>query len=203
MNVQRHIRKRLVSGLFVLVPLGVTILVVRLIFGLVASVLSPLVEVLLGPTHARFAPLVSVCAFVLLVYLVGVVTTRVVGLRMVSLGEKLIRRIPLVKSIYAASKDVIALISTSNRQAFKSVVLIEFPRAGIKSIGFLTGVIREPDGRQLCKVFVPHAPNPTTGYLELIPADQVEETDLSVEDAIKMVVSMGMLSPDAIGRKSS
>jgi uncharacterized membrane protein len=202
-KIQRHIRTRLISGLFVLVPLGITILIVRLLFGLVASVLNPLVALFLGPKFAGIAPVISVCTFVLLVYFVGVVTTRLMGQRMVGFGEKIIGRIPLVKSIYSASKQVIDLLSASNRQAFKSVVLIEFPRAGLRSIGFVTGVIQDPNGQPLYKVFVPHAPNPTTGYLELVPLEQLEETDLTVEEAIKMVVSGGMLSPDVIGGKSS
>ena len=188
----------LLSGLLVLVPLWITVLVIKMVFTAMASVLQPVVQ-LAGkalPDYVVF--LISVGVFVLLVYFVGVITAHVFGRRLVAFGEALILRIPVVRSIYGASKQVVDAISVSQSSAFKSVVLVEFPRPGMQAIGFVTGTVETEPGRRLQKVFVPTAPNPTTGFLVILPADQVRTTNLSVEAGLKMIVSGGVIAPDQI-----
>lgn len=108
------------------------------------------------------------------------------------------QKIPFVRTIYSASKQVIESVSMPNKAAFKSVVLVEFPRPGFKSIGFLTGHIQGPSGESLYKVYVPHAPILTTGFLEIIPPHEVTETNLTIEEGFKMILSGGIVSPDII-----
>ena len=102
-----------------------------------------------------------------------------------------------MKSIYSASKQVVDAISLTKQAAFKSVVLVEYPRPGLKAIAFVTGVSSDAAGRRWCRVFIPAAP-PTSGFLELIPIEDVEATDMSVEQGLKMVVSGGFIAPDRI-----
>ncbi len=134
----------------------------------------------------------------LFLYLVGLVTAFVVGRRLLTLGESIILRIPLIKSVYSLSKQVVDVFATSKSNAFRSVVVVEFPRPGLKAIGFVTGMMKDVDGKELTKVFVPTAPNPTTGFLELVPTEQVQATDMKVEDAFTMLVSGGVISPECL-----
>lgn len=203
-TIGRHIRRRLISGLFVLVPIGITVLTLSFVFNATASFIAEPVRMALGwalgegLTSARVIQAVSFALFVLLVYFIGLITTNILGQQLITLGEGLLLKIPVIKSIYSVSKQVVDAISSSNRNAFKSVVLIEFPRAGVKSLGFVTGSFDDKSGNRICKVFVPAAPNPTTGFLLFVAADEIHETGLSVEEAFKLIISGGVLSGQKI-----
>jgi uncharacterized membrane protein len=194
----RHLRRRLVTGLLVLVPTGITILVVRFLFSLTASVLAPAVRLVPGKLPASVISLISVCAFLLLLYAVGALAQLLVGRRLISIAEALVARIPLVKSVYSAAKQVVDTLSPSRREAFKSVVWVEFPRPGFRALAFVTGNIRDADGTECYKLFIPTAPNPTSGFFEIAPCGEVRESALSIEDGIKMILSAGILAPDTL-----
>lgn len=198
MEPLRHIRTRVLSGLLLLVPLAVTVVVVKMVFGLISTYISPMVAHFLGKVPGFWIPIIAVCIFVLFLYLVGLVTAFVVGRRLLALGESIILRIPLIKSVYSLSKQVVDVFATSKSNAFRSVVVVEFPRPGLKAVGFVTGTMTDVDGRELVKVFIPTAPNPTTGFLELVPAEQVQTTDMKVEDAFTMLISGGVISPERL-----
>lgn len=199
-TLERHIRSRIVAGLFVIVPLWITFLVLKMLFHVMASFLIPFIDALPLPIELDDTVLavISVCAFIILVYLVGVISAYVVGRKFVSLGEAIIMRIPVVKSIYSAAKQVVDAFSLSNKNSFKSVVFVEFPRPGLKAIGFVTGTFADETGKRFYKVFVPHAPNPTGGFLELLTEHDMEVTDMSVEEGMKMIISGGVISPSTI-----
>lgn len=206
------ITNRLISGALLLTPLGVTLLIMRWLFGWVAGLLQPIVVTILKalshlpvirsipqiPT-AICVTIVTVLVLLLFVYIVGAIGQRVVGKRMLKAGEALLLRIPLARTIYGATKQVIQAMSLPSRAAFKSVIMIEFPRPGYKAIGFLTGHILDSTGKSYCKVFIPTTPNPTTGFFEIVPPDDVTETNLTVEEAFKMIISGGIVSPEVIG----
>jgi len=205
------IKRCLLSGVLVLVPFTVTLVVMVWLFRRIAVLLSPLVARMLsaamGLPVASEVPSIYIkvmvfCAAILLLalvlYLVGMISTRVVGKRLIGLVEAIIRRVPVVSTLYGASKQVVEAFDTSERPAYRSVVLVEFPKPGFKSLGFLTGFVALGDGRRWAKVFVPTAPNPTTGFFELVPVDQAEEVDMTVEEAFKMILSVGLVSPQRI-----
>ena len=194
----RHVRRCMVSGLIVLVPLGITIVVVRMLFGAMASFVRPLVEPALHALSPHVVTVISGLLFVLLVYLVGGLSAYLVGKRMVAIAEGLILRIPVVKSIYGTSKQVMDILSPAGRASFKSVVLVDFPRTGLKTIGFLMGTVRSTRGREVYKVFVPHAPNPTSGFLLIVTDGEIQRTNISVDDAVRMLLSGGAVSPDEL-----
>jgi len=198
-RIGHNLRNRVFTGLLVLVPIGVTFLILRVIFHTTAGVLAPLITRALGNVPPPTVDVISICALVVLLYLVGAVAAHWVGRRLIAVGEAIITRIPIVTTVYSAAKQIVETFSLTQRKTFKSVVLVEFPRAGFYSLGFVTGTIQDRDGLPLYKVLILNAPNPATGFLEFVPADQVQETDLSVEDAIKMVVSCGILSPEQLG----
>jgi uncharacterized membrane protein len=210
-ETKKDIRKRMISGLLLLMPFFVTLLVIKWLFGLVAGFLRPLIKViltkLLDETLLQAIPdvyigvaasLLSVIILVLLVYAIGATAQFVVGRRMIHSGEGLMLKIPLVGTVYSATKQVVQALSMSDKAAFKSVVLVEFPRPGFKAVAFLTGRINDSEGRTYCKVFIPTTPNPTTGFFEIVPVDGVMETGLSVEEAFKMIISGGLISPEVL-----
>ena len=115
---------------------------------------------------------------------------------MLSLGEGIVLRLPLVKAVYAMSKQVVAAFQGEGSKAFKSVVFVAFPHPGVRSIGFETSRITREDGSIWSTVFVPTTPNPTSGFLQFVPEASVEQTEYTVEEGIKMVMSLGVLSPE-------
>jgi uncharacterized membrane protein len=195
---QRYIRNQLISGLFILVPLWVTYVVVVASFNAMASVLQPLVSLLPMEVPHWVELSISILAFILLVLVVGIVAGRVVGQRFLSWGESFIMKIPVIKAIYSAAKQVVDAVSVPNRTTFKSVVVIEYPRPGIRVIGFLTGVTTNETGAKWCRIFIPMSPLPTSGFLHLVPACEVRMTDLTVEEAFKMLISGGVIAPDQL-----
>jgi len=198
-RVKKNVRTRLVSGMLLLVPFGVTLLVMRWLFRWMAGFLhGPVASLVFGLTRhpaiksvpptfvSVVVSVLSIIILLVLLYLVGAIGHFVTGKRLISAGETLVLRIPLMRTIYAATKQVVRAISLPDRAAFKSVVLVEFPRPGFKAVGFLTGHIHDSAGRKFCKVF------------EIVPVEEVMVTSMSTEDAFKMVISGGILSPDVI-----
>ena len=175
-EITTSIRKNLISGLFIAVPFIISLLIIQWLFHVMAGILQPIV----GRVLPRLAKLLittpvpdiylrisvttlSVILLVLLLYFVGVIGRFVVGKRLISLGEKIFLNIPIVRTIYSSSKQVVKAMSLPDRTMFKSVVLVEFPRPGLKAMGFLTGYITDSEGKKYCKIFIPTTPNPTTG----------------------------------------
>ncbi|HOW97953.1 MAG TPA: DUF502 domain-containing protein [Kiritimatiellia bacterium] len=195
-GLARHLRRRLVSGVLLLVPLAITLFILNLIFNALTAFALPLLRPWLGewPEYALVA--VALAVTFALIYLVGLIATHIIGRRIIQFGEAILLKLPIVKSVYSASKQVVNTFSASTAAAFQSVVLVEFPRTGSLAVGFVTGTILDPGERRLYRVFVPTTPNPTSGFLVLLPAEQVRFTDISVEDGVKMIVSGGMLSPE-------
>lgn len=194
-RVVQSIRSRMVSGVLVLIPLGFTFLVLRFLFQTTAGLLTPITESLFGPMPEVLQAVLSIAVLLVLVYGVGVVTAHVVGRRLLWLGGVVLRHIPIVRPIYSAARQVIDAFGAGERKSFRRVVFVEFPRPGVKALGFVTGTVVGPDGRQLQRVFLPAALMPTAGLLLLVPSEEVEETDLTVDEAMKMLISGGILTP--------
>jgi uncharacterized membrane protein len=185
------------SGLVALIPIVVTLGVLRFLFSFTASILLPLVDPATAawPPAARAA--LSFVVLLALVYLLGALTTNFVGRRILSFGESVVLRLPIVKVVYSASKQVVAAFERREARAFKSVVFIEFPRPGMRALGFVTGKLSDAAGVTWNTVFVPTTPNPTTGFLQVVRASDLVPTSYTVEEGIKMVMSLGVLMPEA------
>jgi uncharacterized membrane protein len=192
------LRAKLLAGLVVTVPAIVTVLALRFLLRTVDSVLGPAIAVLLG----REVPGLGLLATAVLVLLLGMAATNLVGKRLIALVERAFTEVPLVRRIYGASKDIVESATLSQKQVFREVVMIEYPRLGVFSYGFVTGTTRRtgPSGAiDLVHVFIPTPPLPTTGAMVAVPADQVCRIDLSIEDALKLVISAGLAVPREIG----
>jgi uncharacterized membrane protein len=208
-KIKINIRNSLISGVLIAIPFMVTLVIIRWLLSSMAGFLGPIVSTILPrlaklfftnpipDTYLRFAvTTTSIILLVLLLYVVGAIGHRVFGKRLIAIGEALLLKIPIVRAVYGSTKQVIKTMSMSDRTMFKTVVLVEFPRTGMKSLGFLTGYITDEAGKKYCKIFIPAGPNPTTGFFELIPPDEVAETNISVEEGFKMIISCGVVSPD-------
>jgi uncharacterized membrane protein len=184
------------SGLVVLIPLVVTIAVIRFVFNFTSGILLPFLDPALAnwPTAARAA--LSLLILIVIIYALGEIAAHVVGRRVLALGERLVLKLPFVKVIYSASKQVVATFQGRKSQAFKSVVFVEFPHPGMRAIGFVTSRVRRDDGTMWNLVFVPTTPNPTTGFLQLVPPERLVDAGISVEEGIKLVMSLGVLTPE-------
>jgi uncharacterized membrane protein len=197
----KHLRARLISGILVLIPLGITLFILNILLASLTSFVRPLLSPFVGEIHKYAVTLIALGITTLIIYFTGLITNHLIGRRMIHLGERLLMKMPIIKSVYSASKQVVDTFSSSTKAAFKAVALVEFPRKGSLAIGFVTGSMTNPEGQLVYRVFIATTPNPTTGFLLFIPADEVQFTDISVEDAVKMIVSGGVLSPDSYQKR--
>lgn len=192
-------RARMVSGIAVLVPLFITLWVLKALFGFTVGMVLPV----LGPAVDHLPPMVrvalSAALLLLWVYALGELAAHVVGRRILSFGDALLLRVPVVRVVYRVSRQVVSSFQRQDQSPFKSVVLVEFPRKGMRSVAFVTSTVPRPDGSEWKTVFIPTTPNPTTGFLQILPASDVTPTDFTVEEAFQMVMSLGVLSPVRLG----
>lgn len=195
-------RNAFISGALMVAPLVVTIWAFRTIIDVVGGTFRPLYESYLPESLQRlpfFWDLVATGVVILLVTLLGYLSNYVFGKYFLSIGERLIQRIPGVGTLYNSVKQIVATFGAQNRNLFSKVVLVEFPRKGTWVIGFLTnkqqGAPPGLTGGESWTIFVPTTPNPTSGFLILVPQLDVVEREMSVGDGMKMIISGGAVIP--------
>ena len=200
------IRQNFIAGLVVLVPFGLTAFILYKLVIWLVSVFSVLPSKILTPIISEIPEtllkLISfsagLVATLLIILVIGGVARNFIGGRLVNFGEGIIKRIPLARTIYIAIKQIIeTLFFTAEMKKLKRVALIEYPRKGIRSIGFITGTTdpgqhHNASEQELVSIFVPTAPNPTSGYYIMVPKNEVTELDISVEDAFRLILSAGL-----------
>lgn len=193
--MRARLRRYFIAGLIVVLPFAVTLNVLlwalRLLDGLLGQLFVPLV--------GRPVPALGLAALIILIFAIGMLATNVLGRRLVGWFDRLMLRIPLARTIYVATKQLSDSLFMERRAAFRRAVLIEWPRRGVYTVGFVTGESRgETQAKtpeRVYNVFVVSTPNPTTGFLVLVPEDQIRPLDMSVEDALKLVISGGIVGP--------
>jgi uncharacterized membrane protein len=194
------VKKYFITGLLIWIPLAITLWVLNLIVSAMDSTLLLLPESLQPATWLGVnIPGLGVVLTLLVLLLTGLFAANIIGQRLVNMGEGLLARIPVVKSIYNGVKQVSDTLFSSSGQAFRKALLVRFPHSDAWTIAFLTGtpsgeVASRLDGDYI-SVYVPTTPNPTSGYLLIVPRSQVIELDMHVEDALKYVISMGVAAP--------
>jgi len=193
-----HLKKKFITGLLVVIPVGITIFILRFLFSLADGVLAPSIKKGVGFFfgEGRYIPGAGMIAGILAVYLAGVVATNVLGRRMVDFWDRLLSRIPLVKSIYTSSKQITSVFSKGGKGSFRQAVYVEFPRAGCFSIAFITNSVKAASGKPYFTVFIPTSPNPTSGYVLILEESQVYPAAFGVEEAMKIIMSGGMVTPE-------
>jgi uncharacterized membrane protein len=203
-------KRYLLTGLLTFIPLWVTWLVFKFVLSVLAGIGAPLVAALLGAL-SLVAPrtadalnaewLTFIVALLITLgslYLLGFVANRVIGRRFLDAFDGLLSRIPLVQTIYGGTKKLMAALQ-NKPGGLQRVVLIDFPRRGMKVVGFVTRVmVEEGSGREMAAVYIPTTPNPTGGYLELVPVEELTPTDWTMDQAMAFIISGGAVAPDLL-----
>jgi uncharacterized membrane protein len=184
-------KKYFITGLLVIIPIWATYYVLSGLLGIIDNMLGDLPGYLLG---LKF-PGLGIITLILFVLLVGILTANYIGKNIVQYGETFMQRVPLVRGVYSTMKKIMDTFSM--KQSFHGVALVEYPRRGCYSVGFMTGEVSgEPLGLagRFITVFVPTTPNPTAGFLLILPEAEVKRLDMTVEQGMKFIVSIGLVS---------
>lgn len=201
-----RLRKYLFAGLIIWLPLGVTVLVIRLLVNAMDQVLVVLPEAYHPDQLLGFhIPGLGLVLSIVVVLGTGMIAANLFGRRLVSAWEALLSRIPLVRTVYTGVKQVAETVFSERGSSFRKVLLVEYPRAGMWTIAFHTGSyvgeVQRRTRREVVNIFVPTTPNPTSGFFLMVPREEVIELDMSVDEGIRMIMSMGMIVPDARASK--
>jgi uncharacterized membrane protein len=206
--VREALRRYFVTGVLVFAPIAVTAWVVLRVVQILDNALLPQILKLAAPgiEEAPRIPLVGAVFTLLFILLLGVIARHFFGMEAVRLGERLLARVPIARSIYNGVKQLVeAIFLSPSRQGFRRVVLIEYPRKGIYAIAFTTGpargIVQDATPGTMINCFVPTTPNPTSGFYLLVPERELIAVDMTVEEAFKLVMSGGLVVPDRLTRE--
>ena len=191
--IVRHLKGTFIAGLFVVIPIGVTIFILKFLFNFTDGILGSYLDQFFGTTYhqGRYIPGLGIITGIAVVYLAGLLATNVLGNQLLKLGDNLLSRIPLVSSIYSSSKQLTKVFK-EGKSSYRRAVFVEWPRAGVKAVGFVTAEV-ERDGQRLVVVYVPTMPNPTSGFALFFREEDVIDSGMTVEEALKFVVSGGAI----------
>jgi uncharacterized membrane protein len=195
------LRKYIIAGLLVWLPFAATVVIIKLVVDLLDKTILLLPPEWQPATVLGFSiPGFGIILAIAILLLTGMLAANLFGRKLVDFWEAILNRIPLVRSIYSAVKQISSTILDSRGKSFRKVVMLQYPRKGIWSIGFLTNenVGADVDGidNELVAVFVPTTPNPTSGFIIMAPRADITELDMSVEEGFKFIISMGVIIPD-------
>jgi uncharacterized membrane protein len=196
----KQFRRYFVAGLLVWIPLGVTIFILRVLIGLMDN------SLLLIPQKYRpeewlgvAVPGLGIILTLMVVLITGLLAANFVGRSLVGFWESMLNRIPIVRTVYSGAKNFAEIVFSDSNESFKKVLLIEYPRKGIYSLAFQTatnlGEVQERTGEDVVCTFVPTTPNPTSGYIIIVPKKDIIELDMEIDEAFKMIVSLGVVVP--------
>jgi len=205
-----HIQRYLFSGVLTLIPLWVTWVVFEYAFKQLSKLGMPWVRVFARSIEKEYPSVatwlmdtwfqyaLAVIFMLIGLYLVGWLSSRIIGIRLLQVFESIITRLPMVQNVYGLVKKLISALQ-QQPDKLQRVVLIEFPSPEMKTVGFVTRTLKDKDtGQELAAVYVPTTPNPTSGYLEIVPVDKLISTDWTVDEAMNFIISGGAVAPDNI-----
>lgn len=204
-NLKRRLRNIFITGILITIPVAFTLFILNFLLDILDGLVVPwfiktLIEIGTPLPEDFHLPGLGLILIILLIFVVGVLTKSFLGAKLVQLGEMIVDRIPIVRSIYTGAKQVVTTIAHADTKAFRKVVMVEFPRKGIYSVGFITGTtegeVQELTEEKLVNVFVPTTPNPTSGFLVFVPNEDIIELTMTVEDGIKFIISVGIVTPE-------
>ena len=191
-GIANHMRGTLIAGLLAILPIGVTIFVLKFFFELLDPILAPIFTM----GHVVIFPGLGVLVLLVLLYFVGLITTKILSKRIVNFTHRMIERIPIVRSIYSTTRSGVEILSGTEGFESRGVVLIDFPRPEMKAIGLVTADLGVLNGEPMVAVYIPTTPVPSSGFLVVVAVKDVMPTDISVDDAMKIIVSGGILAKE-------
>ncbi|MEW8034792.1 MAG: DUF502 domain-containing protein [Candidatus Thiodiazotropha sp.] len=205
-----HIQRYLISGIITLIPLWVTWLVFKYVFNQLSKLGAPWVKILSRsiqneyPSVAQwllepwFQNTLAVLLMLVGLYLVGLLASRVIGRRILNIFESTVQRLPVIQNVYGLVKKLISALEQKPENV-QQVVLIEFPSPEMKTVGFVTRtMVDHNSGQELAAVYVPTTPNPTSGYLEIVPIEKLVSTNWSIDEAMNFIISGGAVAPETV-----
>lgn len=201
--MRQYFRRIFITGLLASIPLVVTLALLSWVFTKLDRISPIMTKALIGigvplPPGYRI-PGLGIVVTIVLVLSIGFFTTTFIGRRIVEWAEGLFDKIPFVRTIYGGVKQIVEAIASQQAQTFRQVVMVEYPRKGLFSLGFVTcdskGEVQDADDRHLINVFIPTTPNPTSGMLIIVPQDDIINLAMTVEEGIKLIMSGGILTP--------
>lgn len=207
-SVKDRIRNYFIAGTLTVVPLSISVYVIFLILKNADRIFNIIPEKVNPKTYLPF-PVPGLGIFIVVsgVFIVGVLVRNYVGSKIVAFGENIVYRIPLVRPLYSAVKQLLMAIFSQSNDTLKRVVLVEYPRKGIYAIGFITGTpsgeVQEKTHQKVINVFLPTTPNPTSGFYLLVPESEVIPLSMTVEEAFKLIMSGGVVAPESPGENIS
>lgn len=209
---KKAFKKNLIAGLLVTIPAGLTYIVLSFVITRIDSAMAPVVKGIFGPHGMQLLeewniPGMGFLLLALFITGVGLFGTNFIGKKIVALGEKLLHQIPVVRVIYTSIKKVVDTLSLTETASFQKMVLVTYPREPLKTLGIVCcntpDGIKDAAGEKMLNVFVPTSPNPTTGFLFMVPEKDTIPMEMSVEEGLKMIISFGMTNPEPLKTSQS
>ena len=203
-RIKHKIRTIFLAGTLTVVPIAVTFLLLTFVFKKVDPIFQPLIIRIIDLIpflggRITYIPGLGILMTVIFIFMVGVFVTNIIGQKLVELGERILERIPIVRGIYSSSKQFMEAISLTGQDGFQKVILVEYPRRGLWVVGFVTsenrGETQLLTEEEVVNVFIPTTPNPTSGFLLLVPKKDIIPLSMTVEEGLKLVVSGGIVTP--------
>lgn len=196
-----RLRTTVMAGLTIIAPVFITVWILGKLLNLADGFSAPLIRQFarwLGDPNFHI-PFLGVLLTFIILWCVGAIATNVVGKRLLQSAREALERLPVVRTIYAPIHQLMETMASPDKAGFKKVVLLEYPRKTVWTLGFMAGDVPMGEGGKIANsIFVPTAPNPTTGFMLIVPSDQLRDTDLTVEEALKMIVSAGVVVPPSL-----
>ena len=194
-----YIKRNFIAGILVIFPLLLTIYILVVLFQFADGILGKYINTYLRRFLGFYVPGLGLIIFLIIIFLVGFLTTHFLGRKLYLILDKCLRRFPLVRHVYPSIKQIIEFFFAFQRQSFKKAVLVQYPREGVWSVGFITNEgLKEASDKtkqSLLNIFIPSSPGPLTGFFILVPRQEVIFLDIPIEEAIKLIVSGGLLNP--------
>jgi len=190
-SITQNFRSKLFAGLATLLPLYLTFFVIKFLFVTLEEMSDPILKRL-----NLDIPGLGIILTVLLIYILGFLVTNFLGRKIFNLGERIVKKVPIVNMIYTTLKQITDTFTKGSTDAFEGAVYIQYPRQGLWTMAFISGESKTKDGVPYYHLFVPTTPNPTSGFFLMIPQADTVATGMSVEDGLKTIISGGLLAPD-------
>jgi len=191
-------RNKIIAGIIALIPVVLTIYFIKLVISFFDRIVSPVLDPLIG----FHLPGLGLIVALIVIYLLGLFITNFIGKSLILLIEKWLNYIPIVRTIYNTSKQVMNALSFS-KAGFEKTVIVEYPRKNTWAIGFLTGEVSDHNGKRFLSIFLPTTPNPTSGWVLFFPEDEVYSSDMNVEQGLKAIISAGAILPPKLNFRST
>lgn len=200
-EITANVKRYFLSGVLVVVPAILTYIVLRFLFDTIDGILQPLLHRLLG----YYIPGLGLLSTLLIIILAGILTRNFIGARLYRFGEKMLTRLPIIRPVYSAAKQLLEAVAMPSMDSFKEVAMIEYPRKGSYAICFISHRVEiEKQGQRqlMATVFVPSTPTPISGMVVMVPDEDVIVLDMSIEEGVKFLVSGGVAAPSLIKEKA-